>query len=104
MVHARCTVHEPEPPGSQPQRRDPPRVEGASGPRGTVAVGSRSRGARPRGRTPVAPRALRADRSATSPGAERALGRRGTPQPRPTNGIFVAVTVMNSTFASSGRL
>src|SRR5262249_28124888 len=25
-------------------------------------------------------------------------------QPRPTNGIFVAITVRNSTFASSGRL
>ena len=24
--------------------------------------------------------------------------------PRPTNGIFVAITVMNSTLASSGRL
>ena len=24
--------------------------------------------------------------------------------PRPTNGIFVAITVMNCTFASSGRL
>ena len=24
-------------------------------------------------------------------------------QPRPTNGIFVAITVMNRTFASSGR-
>lgn len=26
------------------------------------------------------------------------------PQPRPTNGIVVAITVMNSTLASSGRL
>ena len=26
------------------------------------------------------------------------------PNPRPTNGIFVAITVMNSTLASSGRL
>src|SRR5262245_3282670 len=28
----------------------------------------------------------------------------GRGQPRPTNGIFVAITVRNSTFASSGRL
>ena len=26
------------------------------------------------------------------------------PQPLPTNGIFVAITVMNCTFASGGRL
>ena len=26
------------------------------------------------------------------------------PQPRPTNGILLAITVMNSTLASSGRL
>jgi len=31
--------------------------------------------------------------------------RRGSrDQPRPTNGIFVAITVMNCTFAASGRL
>jgi hypothetical protein len=28
----------------------------------------------------------------------------GRPQPRPTNGILVAITVMNCTLASSGRL
>jgi hypothetical protein len=30
--------------------------------------------------------------------------KRRTPYPLPTNGIFVAITVMNCTFASSGRL
>ena len=28
----------------------------------------------------------------------------GSDYPRPTNGIFVAITVMNCTFASSGRV
>src|SRR5690348_7716115 len=36
-------------------------------------------------------------------GDERGPPRRHGAQPRPTNGIFVAVTVMNSTLASSGR-
>jgi hypothetical protein len=44
----------------------------------------------------LAPGALRGRRREMQPG--------GTAQPRPTNGIRFAITVMNSTFASSGRL
>ena len=35
---------------------------------------------------------------------DAALQRRARNQPRPMNGIFVAMTVMNWTLASSGRL
>jgi hypothetical protein len=36
--------------------------------------------------------------------ADRSRARLRTLQPRPTNGIVLAITVMNSTLVSSGRL
>ena len=45
----------------------------------------------------------RLEADAPRPG-RRAAGRRRARQPRPTNGISVAITVMKRTFASSGRL
>jgi hypothetical protein len=42
--------------------------------------------------------------TATGPGAETQMARRGADQPRPMYGIFVAITVMNWTFASSGSV
>ena len=51
------------------------------------------------------PREQEAEHHARRPAAgDAALGGRVGCQPRPTNGILVAMTVMNRTLASSGRL
>jgi hypothetical protein len=62
---------------------------------------------RPRGIAPDARASLPSKHCPRTqrPAATARAGRRNPkPHPRPTNGIVVAVTVMKSTFASSGRL